>query len=232
MLIWLKHLDRVIRGEATKASALHGGEIEQPVSGLVVIGIGLGAIYGLCMGSYAVFQRASEPALQLIATTIKVPVLFFLTLAITFPSLYVFNALVGSRLSLLSVVRLLVISLVVMLTVLASLGPIVAFFSISTTSYPFMLLLNVLFYSIAGFLGLRCVLVTLDRLSAAIAWAHATATASVAGSEAASATAVDHPMPQGHSGMGGAAGESDIAGFSVLHPPPAPSMDVSPVPPA
>ena len=176
MLLWLKHLDWVIRGEATQPSALRTGEIEQPVSGLVVLGVLLGALYGLCMGSYALFQKASMPLLQMIATTIKVPVLFFLTLAITFPSLYVFNALVGSRLSILSVVRLLVIALAVMLTVLASLGPIVAFFSASTTSYPFMLLLNVLFYAIAGFLGLRCVLVTLDRLSIAIAQAEATVT--------------------------------------------------------
>src|SRR5213078_3989122 len=106
---------------------------------------------------------------------------------------YVFNALVGSRLSILSVVRLLVISLVVMLTVLASLGPIVAFFSASTTSYPFMLLLNVAFYAVAGFLGLRCVLVTLDRLSAAIGQAHATAEAAFtgAGSNAAYGSAYD-----------------------------------------
>lgn len=197
MLIWLKHLDRVIRGEATKASALRSGEIEQPVSGLIVLGIGLGALYGLCMGSYALFQKASMPLLQLIATTVKVPVLFFLTLAITFPSLYVFNALVGSRLSLLSVVRLLVISLVIMLTVLASLGPIVAFFSASTTSYPFMLLLNVIFYSVAGFLGLRCVLVTLDRLSDAIGEAHAVATAAVAGEGAGAASFVDPGVPGG-----------------------------------
>ena len=55
----------------------------------------------------------------------------------------------------------------VMLTVLASLGPIVAFFAASTTSYPFMLLLNVVIFSVAGFLGLRYMLVTLQRLTAA-----------------------------------------------------------------
>ncbi len=152
-----------------RSMALRGGAIEQPVSGLVVIGIVLGGAYGLCMGSFAAFQRTSMPLLQIVATTIKVPVLFFLTLAITFPSLYVFNALVGSRLSILSVVRLLVIALTIMLTVLASLGPIVAFFSASTTSYAFMVLLNVVFYSVAGFFGLRCVLVALRRLSEAIA---------------------------------------------------------------
>ena len=129
MLNWLRYLDRVIRGDATKPSALRQGEIEQPVGGLSVIGAILGVVYGLCMGTYSLFQGGKTPLLQMTATMVKVPVLFFLTLAVTFPSLYVFNALVGSRLSILSVLRLLVISLTVMLTVLASLGPIVAFFS-------------------------------------------------------------------------------------------------------
>ena len=37
---------------------------------------------------------------------VKVPLLFYLTLLVTLPSLYVFNALVGSRLTLATVVRL------------------------------------------------------------------------------------------------------------------------------
>jgi len=169
MLIWLKHLDRVIRGEAIRPSALRSGDIEQPVGGLAVIGILLGALYGLCMGVFGLFQHSNTALLQMVSTIVKVPVLFFMTLAVTFPSLYVFNALVGSRLSMLSVLRVLVISLAVMLTVLASLGPIVAFFSASTTSYPFMLLLNVLVFTIAGLLGLRYMRVTLQRLTAAVA---------------------------------------------------------------
>ena len=166
---WTRHLDRVLRGEATKPANLRQGEIEQPVGGLIVLGLALGALYGLFMGSYALFQKADAPILQLIATTLKVPALFFLTFAITFPSLYVFNALIGSRLSLLSVVRLLVIALSVMFAVLASLGPIVAFFSASTTSHSFMLILNVVFFMASGALGLRCILTTLNRLSIALA---------------------------------------------------------------
>ena len=60
---------------------------------------------------------------------------------------------------------LLVASLGVMVAVLASLGPIVAFFSVSTTSYPFMLLFNVVVCSVSGALGLSFLLQTLHRLS-------------------------------------------------------------------
>jgi hypothetical protein len=94
-----------------------------------------------------------------------VPLLFLLTLLVTFPSLYVFNALVGSRLLLTSVLRLLVAALAVTVAVLASLGPIVAFFSASTTSYAFMILLNVAVFSVAGLMGMAFLLQTLHRLS-------------------------------------------------------------------
>jgi len=82
------------------------------------------------------------------------------------PSLYVFNALVGSRLGFPAVFRLLVASLAVNVAVLASLGPIVAFFSVSTTSYPFMFLLNVVVFMVSGGLGFSFMVQTLRRLSA------------------------------------------------------------------
>ena len=93
--------------------------------------------------------------------------LFFLTLIVTFPSLYVFNALVGSRLSFRTVLRLLIAALGVMLAVLASFGTIVVFFSLCTTSYPFMVLLNVAMFAVAGILGMGFLLQTLHRLSLA-----------------------------------------------------------------
>jgi hypothetical protein len=100
-----------------------------------------------------------------VAAIVKVPALFVLTLAVTFPSLYVFNALVGSRLRAAAVLRLLVAAIAVTIAVLASLGPIVAFFSVSTTSYAFILLLNVVAFLIAGLLGNAFLLQTLHRLS-------------------------------------------------------------------
>jgi hypothetical protein len=84
---------------------------------------------------------------------------------VTLPSLYVFNALVGSRLTFGNVVRLLIAALGVMLALQASFGTIVVFFSVSTTSYPFMVLLNVVLFAVSGFLGLGFLLQTLHRLS-------------------------------------------------------------------
>jgi hypothetical protein len=168
MRTWLTDLDRILRGEATRLTALRRGTIEIPAGGLSVVIVLLGIFQGLCMGCFALFKGGGPVYLQMVASALKVPALFFLTLVVTLPSLYVFNALVGSRLSVSSLVRLLIASLGVTMATLASLGPIVAFFSIITTSYPFMVLLNVAVFSVSGFLGLVFLLRTLHRLSVAI----------------------------------------------------------------
>jgi hypothetical protein len=171
MIRGFKALDRVLRGDATRLPALREGTIDIPVWGLLIVLVLLAMGSGACTGVYAVITRyPTDPRTgwyQLAASAVKVPLLFGLTLLITFPSLYVFNALVGSKLSMSSMLKLLVAALCVMMAVLASLGPIVAFFAVSTTSYSFMKLLNVVSYSIAGFLGLSFLLQTLHRLSLA-----------------------------------------------------------------
>jgi hypothetical protein len=113
------------------------------------------------------FRMRGPNLLQVVASMVKVPLLFYLTLLVTLPSLYVFNALVGSRLRLSTVIRLLLATLGVMVTILASLGTIVAFFSVSTTSYPFMVLFNVVVFAVSGVLGLTFLLQTLHRLNVA-----------------------------------------------------------------
>src|SRR5579871_5322013 len=121
MLAWFRSLDRLLRGEATDLRSLERGDIDIPVPGMTVLVILLGVTYGACMGAFALMR--SPPAYEQVAASMaKVPLLFLLTLAITFPSLYVFNALVGSRLRLFSILRLLIASTAVTLAVLASFG--------------------------------------------------------------------------------------------------------------
>ena len=162
--LW-KDLDGILRGDATRLSSLGRERINVPVGGLALVLMVFGMFYGICMGCFSLFKAGGPSYLQLVASTLKVPALFVLTLAITLPSLYVFNALVGSRLSLDLVVRLLVAALAVMMAVLASLGPIVSFFSLSTTSYPFMILVNVVVFGVSGSLGLSFLFQTLHRLN-------------------------------------------------------------------
>jgi hypothetical protein len=164
---WFRDLDRLLSGDLTGLDALRErgiGISPWRLSACIVI---LAMSYGLCMGLFAVFGVKGPSPMQVVASMIKVPLLFYLTLLVTLPSLYVFNALVGSRLSPPGVVRLLISSIGVNVTVLASLGPIVAFFSVCTTSYPFMVLFNVAVFTVAGLFGLRFLLQTLHRLNVA-----------------------------------------------------------------
>jgi hypothetical protein len=105
------------------------------------------------MGLFALSSAQPWAGLQMLASALKMPALFLLTLFVTFPSLYVFSVLSGSRLRFGAVLRLLLVSIVVMAAVSASFAPILAFFTLSTTSYSFMVLLNVVMLSIAGVIG-------------------------------------------------------------------------------
>jgi hypothetical protein len=165
MQVWLVELDRVLRGDATRPDALRAGAPEVSAGRLAATGGLLAAFYGLCMGFFGLFNRPEPEYRLLLNGMLKVPALFGLTLVVTFPSLYVFNALVGSRLTVGGLARLMTAALTVTLAVLASFGPIVAFFAVTTTSYPFMLLLNVAVFGLAGLLGMGFLLQTLHRLS-------------------------------------------------------------------
>lgn len=170
----LAELDQLLRGAATRPAALTSDKLGVSARGLAIIAVLLAMFYGACMGSYSLLKDVPPelndpygPYLQVLASTIKTPALFALTLVITLPSLYVFNALVGSRLTLLGMTRLLVAALAVNIAVLASMGTIVVFFSLTTGSYAFIRLLNVAVFTVAGVLGLMFLLQTLHRLTRA-----------------------------------------------------------------
>ena len=164
MLASLRKFDQLLRGETTALPNLAGDRFDLPVGGMSVVLTMLGMVYGACMGVFSLTKAGSRQDLQVVASTVKTPALFVLTLLVTFPSLYVFNAMFGSRLRLGPTLRLMIGSLAVTLAVLSSIGPIVAFFSVSSTSYPFMVLLNVVVFAVAGTLGLGFLLQTLHRL--------------------------------------------------------------------
>ena len=149
-MIGLRDLDRILRGAGGQADS--GGVRYRSVALAAVV---LAAFYGVCMGFFGLFARGDEwEYRQALACAAKVPLLFVLALAVTFPSLYVFNTLIGSRLKLIDLARMLTASMGVVTAVLAGFGPIVAFFSVTTISYPFAVLMNVAAFAVAAVFGL------------------------------------------------------------------------------
>jgi hypothetical protein len=161
----LRQLDDLLRGRTTSPVKLAAGDVGVSLRTFIPLAIVLGAIYGFFMGWYALFSREPANYWQIVASTVKLPALFLLTLVVTFPSLYVFNALLGCGLTFTSTLRLLVGAIVINVTVAASMGPILGFFTVSTTSYPFMIILNVALLAVAGVVALTFLLHTLRRIS-------------------------------------------------------------------
>lgn len=165
MLQGLRQLDQILRGEVTRPKSLRSGIVGIEIVELWPVLLILAAVYGFFMSWYGLFNRDWLEYRYAVAAVVKTPALFGLTLLVTLPSLYVFNALFGSRLGFQALVKLLLASLGVTVAILASFGPIVAFFSATTDSYPFMILLNVAFFAVSGALGLMFLLQTLHRLA-------------------------------------------------------------------
>lgn len=162
---WISELDDLLRGRLTDAGCLAEGRIRLSLRRYAVVAILLGAVYGFFMGWFGLANRTPANYMQIVASMVKIPALFLLTLVVTMPSLYVFSALLGCRLSLGSTVRLLLACVVVTLAVAASFGTILGFFTLSTASYSFMVLLNVILLGIAGLVGLGFLLQALQRLA-------------------------------------------------------------------
>ena len=183
------HVDRLLRGDYTRTDDLRAGRVPVAARTLARASLVLGVAYGLFMGLYAVVGPGDARYLQMVSTALKVPLLFLLTLGVTLPSLYVFSALARSPLRLHDTLRMLLVAVGVNLALLASFGPVTGFFTLSTDSYPFMVLLNVAFFAVSGVVGLRFLSGALDR---------------VFGAEARSAVRVGEVAPE-------TAGEADEA---------------------
>jgi hypothetical protein len=161
----LREIDRILRGEVTSAANLRQRGLTLQLGQVIFANLLLAAFAGVCLGVFGIANRKDPEFRFMVADAIKVPLLFLVTLVITFPSLYVFNALVGSPLGVLQLGRLMAAALAVLLAVLASFGPIVAFFAITSTSYPFILLLNVAIFMVAGWFGIQFLWRTMVKLT-------------------------------------------------------------------
>ena len=104
------------------------------------------AVYGAVMG-------ASHSPIQGIVSFFKLPLLFLVTLIICTPSLYFFNILFGSKQTLAQNISLVLTAMTTTSVILLSFAPVTFFFLLTTSQYAFFKLLNVVFFTIAGALG-------------------------------------------------------------------------------
>jgi hypothetical protein len=153
---WWRDLDAILRRNTDGRT-----HIERSLWRLLFAVTLCGGLYGSFIGWFSVKSFGWPGLGQLVAAAVKVPMLFLLTLAVTFPSLYLFSALLDAPLGFRQTLRLLLTAILVTLAAAASFGPILGFFTVSTESYAFMLLLNVVLLGAAAVIGMAFLMVRL-----------------------------------------------------------------------
>lgn len=107
-----------------------------------------------CLAAYGAVLGLGHSVPQALATALKLPALYLLTLAICLPTLYLFNLVWGGRLAARQVLALLLATITVTAALTVAFAPITLFFMITVHSYPFFVLLNTAVLGLTGGVGL------------------------------------------------------------------------------
>lgn len=106
--------------------------------------------YGIIMGSY-------NGAIQSLSTSIKFPVLIFLSLLICFPAFYIIQFMLGSKMGLVQMLGIVLSGFVVFSTIAISFSPVVVFFMVTGDNYAFIKLLHVTILIFSGIFAMRTI---------------------------------------------------------------------------
>jgi len=107
--------------------------------------------YGLIMGSYNSWMQA-------LSSSAKLCCLLFLTLVICFPSFYIVQLVLGSKVKIKQLAIILLSGFLMTTTIMLAFAPIVLLFQLSGDNYNFLKLLHVGVFVFSGFFGMRAVL--------------------------------------------------------------------------
>jgi hypothetical protein len=121
-----------------------------------------GALYGTVMGVYA-------GGIQILFDAIKIPMLLLIALYVSLPTYYVLNSILGGELSLRQMAVLFMVSVTVMAIMMIAFLPVTLFFTLTTpertfATYAFTVLLNVLFFALAGLTAVSYLLNGFSRI--------------------------------------------------------------------
>jgi hypothetical protein len=109
---------------------------------------GFAFLYGVVMGSYHSF-------LQSAVTGLKVIILFLSTVIICFPSFFIIQQVLGSKMSFRQMIVIVLSGVVLTATIALSFAPIVVVFQVTGGNYHFLQLLHVAIFIFAGIFGMR-----------------------------------------------------------------------------
>jgi hypothetical protein len=105
-------------------------------------------LYGIVMGSYHSF-------IQSIMAGLKIIFLFLCTIIICFPSFYVIQQVLGSKMNLRQMIIIVLSGFVLTAEIALSFSPIIILFQITGGNYHFLQLLHVVVFLFSGIFGMR-----------------------------------------------------------------------------
>lgn len=123
-----------------------GNNIKKKIESLLLICLIAFAVYGFIMGM-------SNSFLQSLSSMIKLPLLYLATTGICFPTFFIFYSLFGSKTTLSKSLAYMLTAICVMSVIMLAFAPVTLFFLLTSKNYTFFKLLNVLFFSVSGIVG-------------------------------------------------------------------------------
>ena len=108
-------------------------------------------VYGAVLGSY-------HSIYQSISAGIKLCVLFILSIIICFPTFYVIQTIIGSRIKLKNFVSIIISGALLSSWILVAFIPIVVFFMLTGDNYYFLQLLHITIMGFSSFFGMKMIL--------------------------------------------------------------------------
>jgi hypothetical protein len=128
---------------------IHDSEkLNSKIVSLLIASFSCFSIYGAIIGA----TNTNTP-LQILASAIKLPALYLVTLIVCLPTLYIFNAFFGSRSTIAQHWAYLLSTITVIAVLLCGFAPVSLFFLLTVNDKFFFLLLNLAIFTLTGVLG-------------------------------------------------------------------------------
>ncbi len=141
--------DDVLRGEPGLAEGRRTGRAAGwSLASIAAVVVAFGMFYGAVMGTFG--GMSGSRAMQLVYSAVKVPLLIAAAFALSIPSFFVMNLLVGLREDFPRVLRALVTTQAGLTVILTSLSPMTAFWYLSGTGYQAAILFNAAMFAVAS----------------------------------------------------------------------------------
>ena len=144
----VREVFKIFQNKESYFNEINNRQSNRLIFNQILLICGFAFLYGMVMGSYHSF-------LQSVVTGVKVVILFLSTIIICFPSFFIIQQVLGSKMSFRQMIVIVLSGVVLTATIALSFSPIVVVFQLTGGNYHFLQLLHVAIFIFAGVFGMR-----------------------------------------------------------------------------